>query len=461
MKTQQFHIKYALALIFLLPALILKAQNPSGYIPFHEYLLKNHTQFQRDAYGTRGIIYKEIAFMHDISVPLSGSSTYGWTYSDSGSFNYNEFDSLSVDEINGNDVAYAGVAYSWNNNTQFSNSYDANNNLLSTTGQVWDSGSSTWINSYMYAYTYNNGQITSEVYSTWNAGTSAFVYSFNYNYTYSGSTLTSLVYQNWTGSTWQNDTQYVYTFNQQNQLSQKITLLWDNGNGNWNNTLKEVYNYDAYGNNFNILGFAWNGSAWVNYSLTTKSYNQANALAGFLYTLWDSTASDYVNSYQEQYDYDYNYNNTSFENFTWSNNTWVPINYYFYTYDNNNNDNYEVDAYYANGGFTQTDQYYYYYDTFAVLAGINALPNPLNAEVFPNPGTGKVLFLSLNTEHTGQLRLNVYDALGRNILGQNRQCNAGENTLEIDLPALSAGEYYIQLRDIGSGKMSTLKFVRD
>jgi hypothetical protein len=89
------------------------------------------------------------------------------------------------------------------------------------------------------------------------------------------------------------------------------------------------------------------------------------------------------------------------------------------------------------------------------------LANELNAQLFPNPGNGKPLILKMDVTQPGQLEIGVFDAQGRKVYGQSSESVPGENTFTLNLPDISAGDYYVQLTDIISGKMSVLKFVRD
>jgi len=82
-----------------------------------------------------------------------------------------------------------------------------------------------------------------------------------------------------------------------------------------------------------------------------------------------------------------------------------------------------------------------------VYTGVNEFQvSSFKFQIYPNPGRG-VFTLSTNYEFNTNIRIMVYDVLGRECLraGSSRVLGTGERLLEIDLSPYPAGIYHLQL----------------
>jgi hypothetical protein len=438
-----------LILMVALGAYAQRSPFSSGYTPFHEYLLQNHGDIQRQNVSSRNTVYEEIGYRHDT---FSNDTAY---YGDSGVFNFTP----QALPVNGYyyKYGYVGQNQTWYGTGQFTDSVIGYRLLASMVMQ--DSVNGALVNSYEYQYAYSSSGLISQTYLTWHSGT--WVDSFQYLYTYSGSSTymppVSIIYQTWTGSAWQNDTQYLYTYNSRGQNSQTVTQVW-NGTA-WVNAFRQNNNFDANGNNFQSFGYTWNGTGWSQYGLVTRAFDLNNELAFYMVQLWDSS-SGYVNSYEELFAYVLG-NMTQYENYSWDavTSSWTPILQNTYSYDFFHNKTYELDATNRGGTFVGTDEYYYYYASYTV-SGVNEVRNDLNATLYPNPAIENEINVSLNAVHNEVISTFIWDEQGKLISNSVKQASAGTNIFNIDLHGMAAGVYFLQLTGPQSDKSSVLKFVK-
>lgn len=421
----------------------------SGYIPFHQYLQQNHTNFQRQ-HNSRVAAFRQVAALH--LVYNTGNSA--WMYADSTSYSY------TADGFETGGISYSFSNSGWVNSSQFSDdrvTYQIN----SITGQTWDGGSSSWINSYKYVYGYNGiPLLDDQVYQTWDGSNWANVNHYTYSYNVNNGVDNS-IYQSWVSGAWQNDTQFVYTYNTAGQVTVSVLQVWNSGTSNWDNKLKQTYGYDANGNNFQIFGFTWNGTAWDNFSLVTKSHDAATGqLTSYTEQLWDAGSTSYGNSYQELYQYDFNDNNTQFENYNWNGTNWVPLTQNIYSYDDSRNLVYENDGVYnsGNNAFDFNDQYYYYYSSFDVN-GVKNISTISGTTVFPNPVSNSCV-VELNADRSTSVELRLNDALGRTLSTSNSNLQTGTNRIEIPVTGLAAGSYILNVVDKNTGSHTNLQLVK-
>ena len=440
--------KIFVVLAIAVVSISLPAQTKSGFTPFHTYFEKQHGDLQKLG-NQREVIYKEIGYSHDTYVTSAGT----WTPADSGVFYYSQ-NTNQVWQIAGTFLNF--VQPNWDTTGQVIDAVDANGFVQSITGQVRNG--SSWVNSYSIAFTYYAvapvGYLSTEIIK--NAAGSD---SIGYDYTFDSiGRLTKLVVQ--TGASLQNDSQYIYTYTGWN-ATQQVTQAWSGST--WVNVANRYNNFDANGNNIQSTGYTWSGSVWVVNNQTISSYSANNHLQTYYYQLWDASANGglggFVNNYYENYQYVLD-ENTQFQNYNWNSvlGTWTPDLSITYNYDSRHNLVYEQDQQFASDTFGNTDLYFYYYSPYDVSA-IYEVKNELNAGIFPNPISDGLTNVSLTTVTAGNVALNIYDLTGKLLKHQLTNVGIGVNQLQLNLPGLAAGNYYLQITD-NSGMASVLKFMK-
>ena len=141
------------------------------------------------------------------------------------------------------------VSGSWQNQVIWTYSYDDDqNNLETILCQNWDSQSSSWINVRKTDFVYENNLITETV-------------------------------QVGSGSDWENSSKSTQKFDTNNNLTEILVELWQDGS--WVNSMRYAYNYDEaplyriYKVNANLIEEVkqqWDGSDWINVEQQTYAY---------------------------------------------------------------------------------------------------------------------------------------------------------------------------------------------
>jgi hypothetical protein len=114
----------------------------------------------------------------------------------------------------------------WVNSDRGTCTYDANNNMLTGLWEYWSNGQ--WVNSYRYAYTYDpDNNMLSELYEQWSSGQLVNSYRITYTYDVNNNMLTEL-YENWSNGQWVNDWRGTYTYDAQGGLTSASFFEWVN-----------------------------------------------------------------------------------------------------------------------------------------------------------------------------------------------------------------------------------------
>lgn len=97
---------------------------------------------------------------------------------------------------------------------------------------------------------------------------------------------------------------YVKTYNAINQLTEMIILFWNGST--WDNSTKIIYTYDANGNIINELEKGWDSGIndWMDLSRTIRTFNASNKLLTELYENFDGVANTWNKSQAQYYQYD-------------------------------------------------------------------------------------------------------------------------------------------------------------
>lgn len=103
-------------------------------------------------------------------------------------------------------------------------------------------------------------------------------------------------------------------------------------------------------------------------------------------------------------------------------------------------------------GFFSIDNF-----TTNTTVGVHELESISNISVFPNPSTDH-LFVSYTSETENTLKIRIYDVAGKEVLQSELPGHAGPNLLPVEIQALEAGAYFINLSDSKSSK--TIKFIK-
>jgi hypothetical protein len=349
-------------------------------------------------------------------------------------------------------------------------SYDANGNLQEHTDYFWDSSTSTWSPSYKTVYLYNaNNRVIQELSRLYNSSTQQF----------------------------EDESRIFYTYDSNNNLTESRGEQLTNGA--WVNSYRDVFNYT--GNRItSFLIEEWNGLQWINEEQGSLFYNANNQLTSVIYEEWISNQWEIYSRQRVSYDSNGRLTTTIFD--TGDGTNWTVDDTTNYTYDANGNKTSQITIY-SGGGFKEefthdtsilmssldhpfkdkTGIEFYFennpninkllsknefnYDsttmTFATNPDYRTTHNydtPLSIEeevalvaidikLYPNPTTSSITIEAINTT-IQEIRL--YDVLGKEIFTTSQT--------SFDIDQLVNGIYIVKIED-DLGNTTTRKVIKE
>ena len=156
-----------------------------------------------------------------------------------------------------------------------------------------------------------------------------------YNYNPDGS-LSGYLIKNWNGNTnsWEAIFRYIFTYNTDGKRTTMLQELYTSGN--WMGLYRESYTYGGNGLIMFEMAEHWEGSEWVNTTMTTSYYNSNDKLEE--YVLYDYNFGGYIGNFKRLYTYDAanNLSTVTKQNWSQSSQLWINDSYSTYGYDANN-----------------------------------------------------------------------------------------------------------------------------
>jgi hypothetical protein len=219
---------------------------------------------------------------------------------------------------------------SWQNGFKETFTYDVKNNLVEFLFQTWHN--MTWINNRRETYDYDeNDKMIEHLYQNWE-DTSWVNYLRSLN-SYEGVYLKEQVRQIWVNLDWENAEKYIYTYNQNDNLTEFLFQNW--GNSNWWNSGRFIYEYDGNNNRTLNLYQDWDGTNWVNEERWTYTYELNNNLLVYIVEYWDTSHWENIRRATHIYNTSNNLIDLLWEG--WSNSNWRNQSRWEYSYDQNQN----------------------------------------------------------------------------------------------------------------------------
>ena len=379
---------------------------------------------------------------------------------------------------NGTQYSYDASTSVWTNQYYLVQTFDANNNLLTSTQQNWDGPSSSWINNAKSINTFdaNNDTLTNTS-QTWNTTTSAWDNQSNNIYTWdaNGNMLTD-IYQNWTGSAWVNSNKYIYTYDASNNRLTEIDQSWNTTTSTWDNSDQYLYTYTTANKIATQIYQSWS-AAWNNQSRVTYTYNSSNDLLTTLTQAWDAGTSTWDNNDLETATFDgthdqltdlqqywdagttswvnsYMVTNTGFSGTyplqsirqNWSGTAFVNTTMETYTYNSHSQPTTAVGTTWNTGGFWQPvsgDQSTRidYEDYTTSVKNVNN--TNCTASVYPVPAKD-MLHVSITWNEPQAFTIDIMDMSGRTVSQWNMP-TAKTYDGNITISSLPAGNYIMKM----------------
>lgn len=316
----------------------------------------------------------------------------------------------------------------WLQTNRYTNLFDANERMVQTTNEVWNTTTNHWDSSDRGMYTYNaQGQQTEYLVQDWNGGT--WDNSFKQTITYTAAGMSQQLNQFWNSSnnTWFDNDRFVYSYDANNKLAEELHQFW---NSTWQNVNRTRYSYNGTGLLQTASFHVWNISAntWDSSTRSTITYDAANDPATTLYEEWDGSAYVYL---QKQTTTFSNHQRTLAETQSWSSAStgWV----------------YTASSY----------RMYYFYEPF-FPAAIDKLPLQAGITLYPMPAND-VLHIALENSNGKIYTLTLTDMNGRKLLQQ--QGHVYNNMLSLPVANLPAGSYLLSVATNGQSTTRQVSIV--
>jgi len=375
---------------------------------------------------------------------------------------------LTISEINGNgDII-----------TQFSYTYDSNNNLITKIYHQWRKA--LWETSYfdtlqfsywdtlqlnVYTYDANNNLLTELCEKDGYSQLDTYTYDTNNN-------VINFVSQYSWNYPWVNGSSYTCTYDSNNNLLTKLNQTWMSNS--WENSSLITCTYDPNNNLLTKLDQNWQNNLWINKKLNTYSYNLNNSvLTELIQQVWSENLwKDYdlyiytydsnenlttktmqflkdsvlANFYKLVWVYDENGNGKSVEHFRWSwLDTWIEADgsgtTQCFSLPYNNMQSGFGDCFFHK----MTASYIKVSDIIANIEPVTPQEQS-NISIFPNPTTGELGIrnyeLGIRNYELGIRNVEVYDIIGKKLSTVNYQLSTINS---IDISHLPAGIYFVKI----------------
>ena len=238
----------------------------------------------------------------------SDSSTYTYSGHRGSTISFNTFYWTVMANCDTNYYYYPTASGSYYTNYRIVNTFDVNDNMLTSTYQQCDTAHKIWYNQALYSYAYdaNNNQVSSLT---------------QYWDTTGGS-----------GGVWKNSGKTTVTYDANNNNITDTTFSWLSGA--WTNSQLMVHTYDSHNYLLETQSYYYYTSAWINSQKTIYNLNAGHKPDSTVQYVWDGSKSSWDFYMKDAYVYDASYNiladTSSFWNST--SNVWLGSNLNLYTY---------------------------------------------------------------------------------------------------------------------------------
>ena len=205
-----------------------------------------------------------------------------------------------------------------------------------------------------------------------------FVNSEKETYTYDANgNVTQYIYYttNEITSQWQPSEKEESTYDANGNMTLYIDYDWKETTSQWQPSDKDEYTYDANGNNTLYIDYDWNEttSQWQPSYKYEYTYDANGNNTLYIYYEWNETSSQWLLNYKVEYTYDANGNNTLYICYEWNETTSQWQPNYKYEYTYDVNGNITLYIYYSWNETTSQWQPYYKYEYTYDVNGNNTL----------------------------------------------------------------------------------------
>jgi len=335
----------------------------------------------------------------------------------------------------------------WENSFQYESFYNSDNRITEYNVYLWNG--SGWDNMYKTIYTYyssGNLETITDLYWDVTGWINSYKYSYQYN---TNNDVSERLTEEWNQNIWKNSINDLYSYNSQNQLELNASFWW--ADSIWKESVEIYYEYDSFGNITDMLTKFWESEilGMQNKYHTINEYLPATSLKTIGENQeWNLQLMQWENTWRDIY----NYNGENIlENYlmdVWDGNNWISWSQDNYTYDENGN----LDTLTAkNWDGSQWINSYRAFHSWSLVTSVEN-GHPLLSlgysleQNYPNPFNPNTV-ISYQLPVTGIVTLKVFDFLGNEIATLvNEEKPEGEYEVEFNGAGLTSGVYFYKLQ---------------
>lgn len=361
------------------------------------------------------------------------------------------------------DQSWNSGSATWDNVAQQTLTYDAAKNRSSYTLDLWKAGAWTGVERFFYAYDASNNLIK-KTYQVWDDLSGTWENNFYDTMAYSATNKVTAYYNvlwDKAAGAWVNNKATVSTYGTGDLLAVQTELGWDAASSSWYNVQKDSFHYDGKGNILLEDRLQWNtgGSFWENYRRKVSDYDGRDNVLNTYTQFWDAGASSFTGNSQHTYTYDASDLTLSDVLSNWNAGTavWdssIRYTYLYNSYGQKTFQNYEDwDA--TAGSWTNrtgNQRFHYYYEDYSPTAIPAAgIPAGGRLSLFPVPAQDE-LNISLNWEQAQAFSARITDLQGR-VYRQWNHPSTAQYRQQIPTAGMSSGVYFLECRGAGGASL--------
>lgn len=195
-----------------------------------------------------------------------------------------------------NATTWIYVDTAFNNAYNYIQEFDTTNKLLTTVAQYWNG--TAWVNSSKTLYFYDTAnRVSNKVMETWGGTSWVNVAQNVYSYDAAGH-LYADQYQLWytPTSSFTPDSQKVFFYDLSGNLSTQLTQVWNASLGVYDYSSRIQNTYNTANKPLSTTYSRWNGSAWVNGTMYTSTYDTVGNRTTQLYQVYDTASMTWTNT---------------------------------------------------------------------------------------------------------------------------------------------------------------------
>jgi hypothetical protein len=343
------------------------------------------------------------------------------------------------------------VGENWQNDSKNSYTFESDY-YTNRLDQMWDVNALLWKNHAQTIYINDiNGQRIEENYQVWENETISWNDASRSSFAYSESgLLVTQVTENWANGVWQNFSKLSYTYDANGYRINYLVQYWDVLSVTWLNSYQYIYSNDSEGQTNQAIYQNWDNetSSWNDALITYYTYTESGALETEITEHWAN--GGWQNSTQFLYNYDSSDNLTNFLIQNWNlfngwENSWV----YNYTYNPDSTPSIVISQAWDDSTVTWVNYSRLTHTWLNESTSLPQLGDEHNVNLYPNPSSN---FIECNiAESISKQNYYITDFSGRIL--EVGMLTAG--IVKLDISELPSGVYLFMTQGLCS------KFVKN